>query len=361
MKPDLVIRGGTIVDGTGAPPFEGDVAIEGDRITAIGTIGEAGREEIDARGLLVTPGFIDVHTHLDAQITWDPLGAPSNLHGVTSIVVGNCGVGFAPCKPKDRDYLMFLMEGVEDIPQAALRAGLRWNWETFPEYLDALAAQPLGLNVGAHLSHAPLRIYAMGERGAGDTPPNDTELAEMRLSVCEALRAGALGFATGRTTMHRTPAWDPVPGTFAARRELDALAGALAEEGVGVFELVPYGGAGEDAGGVVEGVRVADPAGARHQPSVQPGAGAESQPSRHVAGGAAAGRGRRGARRAYRAASGGAHGRRADGVRDRDQPADPLSRGGGSPRAAARSGGRPAARSGGARRGCSTAPASAPA
>ena len=252
MKPELVIRGGTIVDGTGAPPFEGDVAIEGDRITAIGTIAEAGGEEIDARGLLVTPGFIDVHTHLDAQITWDPLGAPSNLHGVTSIVVGNCGVGFAPCKPKDRDYLMFLMEGVEDIPQAALRAGLRWNWETFPEYLDALAAQPLGLNVGAHLSHAPLRIYAMGERGASDAPPNDTELAEMRLSVCAALRAGALGFATGRTTMHRTPAWDPVPGTFAARRELDALAGALAEEGVGVFELVPYGGAGEDAGGVVK-------------------------------------------------------------------------------------------------------------
>jgi N-acyl-D-amino-acid deacylase len=252
MRPDLVIRGGTIVDGTGAPPIEGDVAVSGDRITAIGRVDAAGVEEIDARGLLVTPGFVDVHTHLDAQITWDPLGAPSNLHGVTSVVVGNCGVGFAPCKPKDRDYLMFLMEGVEDIPQAAMRAGLRWTWETFPEYLDALAAQPLGLNVGAHLSHAPLRIYAMGERGATDTPPNDTEVAFMRLAVCEALRAGALGFATGRTTMHRTPAWDPVPGTFAAVRELEALAGALAEEGVGVFELVPYGGAGEDAGGVAK-------------------------------------------------------------------------------------------------------------
>jgi N-acyl-D-aspartate/D-glutamate deacylase len=252
VKPDLVIRGGTIVDGTGAAPFEGDVAVTGDRISAVGKVDGGGREEIDARGLLVTPGFVDVHTHLDAQITWDPLGAPSNLHGVTSVVVGNCGVGFAPCKPKDRDYLMFLMEGVEDIPRAAMRAGLRWNWETFPEYLDALAAQPLGLNVGAHLSHAPLRIYAMGERGATDAAPNDTELAFMHLAVGEALRAGALGFATGRTTMHRTPDWDPVPGTFADRRELEALAGALAEEGVGVFELVPYGGAGEDAGGVVK-------------------------------------------------------------------------------------------------------------
>jgi N-acyl-D-aspartate/D-glutamate deacylase len=252
MKPDLVIRGGTIVDGTGAAPIDGDIAIHGDRITAVGKVGDSGREEIDARGRIVTPGFVDVHTHLDAQITWDPLGAPSNLHGVTSIVVGNCGVGFAPCKPKDRDYLMFLMEGVEDIPQAAMRAGLKWNWETFPEYLDALAAQPLGLNVGAHISHAPLRVFAMGERGATDASPNDTELAFMRLAVCEALRAGALGFATGRTTMHRTPTWDPVPGTFADRRELDALAGALAEEGVGVFELVPYGGAGEDAAGVVK-------------------------------------------------------------------------------------------------------------
>jgi N-acyl-D-aspartate/D-glutamate deacylase len=252
MKADLVIRGGTIVDGTGAAPFEGDVAIEGDRITAVGTVAAAGREEIDARGLIVTPGFIDVHTHLDAQITWDPLGAPSNQHGVTSVVVGNCGVGFAPCKAKDRDYLMFLMEGVEDIPRAAMRAGLRWNWETFPEYLDALAAQPLGLNVGAHISHAPLRVYAMGERGATDVAPNDTELAFMRLAVCEALRAGALGFATGRTTMHRTPAWDPVPGTFAELRELEALAGALAEEGVGVFEIVPYGAAGEDAGGIAK-------------------------------------------------------------------------------------------------------------
>lgn len=250
MPHDLVIRAGTIVDGSGSRPFEGDVAVDAGRIAAVGRVPERGREEIDARGMLVTPGFIDVHTHLDAQITWDPLGSPSHLHGVTSVVVGNCGVGFAPCKRKDREYLMFLMEGVEDVPQAVMREGLRWNWETFPEYLDALAALPLGVNVGAHLSHAPLRIYVMGERGATDAAPSEVELAEMRLATGDALRAGALGFATGRTTMHRTPAWDPVPGTFATRRELDVLAGALAETGVGVFELVPYGGAGEDAGGL---------------------------------------------------------------------------------------------------------------
>jgi len=248
---DLVIRGGTVVDGSGAAAVEADVVIDGDRVTAIGRHEGPAGEVIDARGKLVTPGFVDIHTHLDAQLTWDPLGSPSNLHGVTTVVVGNCGVGFAPCRPADRDYLMFLMEGVEDIPQAAMRAGLKWNWETFPEYLTALASQPLGLNVGAHLSHAPLRVYAMGERGATDAPASDEELALMQQCVREAMRAGALGFATGRTTMHRTPAWDPVPGTFADRRELEALTTALGESGTGVFELVPYGGAGEDAEGCV--------------------------------------------------------------------------------------------------------------
>jgi N-acyl-D-amino-acid deacylase len=248
-RPDLVIRGATVVDGSGSAPFEADVVVEGDRIVAIGTHDGPAGEVVDAKGQIVTPGFIDVHTHLDAQITWDPLGSPSNLHGVTSVIVGNCGVGFAPCKPQDRDYLMFLMEGVEDIPQAALKAGLRWNWETFPEYLEALGKQPLGLNVGAHLSHAPLRVYVMGERGATDAPASDTELASMQHQVRAAMQAGALGVDTGRTTMHRTPAWDPVPGTFADRRELCALASALADSGTGVFELVPYGGAGEDARG----------------------------------------------------------------------------------------------------------------
>ena len=251
MRADLVIRGGTVVDGTGAPPFEADVVISGDRIVSIGPHDGPAADVIDAKGKLVTPGFVDIHTHLDAQITWDPLGSPSNLHGVTSVVVGNCGVGFAPCKSADRDYLMFLMEGVEDIPQAALRAGLRWDWETFPEYLDALSRLPLGLNVGAHISHAPLRIYAMGERGATAEPPTDDELARMQQHVRDAMRAGALGFDTGRTTMHRTPTWDPVPGTFADQRELGALATALRDARTGVFELVPYGAAGEDAVGVL--------------------------------------------------------------------------------------------------------------
>jgi N-acyl-D-aspartate/D-glutamate deacylase len=249
MKPDLVIRNGTIVDGTGSAPFHGDVVVVGDRIASIGRFDGVADEVIDARGQIVTPGFIDVHTHLDAQVTWDPLCLPSSLHGVTSVVVGNCGVGFAPCKPEDRDYLLFLMEGVEDIPQAAMRAGIRWGWETFPEYLQCLSQLPLALNVGAHLSHAPLRLYVMGERGATEAEPNDDELGRMRAAVVEAVRAGALGFASGRTTMHRTPAWDPVPGTFASRRELDALAGGLADAGAGVFELVPYGAAGEDADG----------------------------------------------------------------------------------------------------------------
>lgn len=249
MKADLVIRGGLVVDGTGGPPFVADVVVEGDRIASVGRHDGPAGEVLDARGMLVTPGFVDIHTHLDAQIGWDPLGAPSNQHGVTSAVVGNCGVGFAPCRPADRDYLMFLMEGVEDIPSAAMREGIRWGWESFPEYLDHIAGLPLGINVGAHLSHAPLRIWAMGERGATDTPASDEELAAMRGAVLDAMRAGALGFATGRTTMHRTPAWDPVPGTFADRREIDALAGALAEFGGGVLELVPLGAAGEDAGG----------------------------------------------------------------------------------------------------------------
>jgi N-acyl-D-aspartate/D-glutamate deacylase len=249
MRPDLVLKGGTVVDGSGRPPFEADVVVRGDRIVAVGRHdGDAG-EVIDARGLLVTPGFVDVHTHLDAQLTWDPLGQPSCWHGVTSVVVGNCGVGFAPCKPADRDYLMFLMEGVEDVPRSAMAAGMRWEWGGFGDYLTALGRNGLGVNAGAYVAHAPVRVFAMGERGASDAPPSDAELEVMRRAVDDAIAAGALGVSTGRTTMHRTPAGDPVPGTFAERRELAALAEPLGRRGAGVLQAVPYGAAGEAAGG----------------------------------------------------------------------------------------------------------------
>jgi N-acyl-D-amino-acid deacylase len=259
MTPDLVIKGGTVVDGSGRPPFEADVVVHGDRIVAIGRHQGPAGEIMDARGQLVTPGFIDIHTHLDAQITWDPIGAPLSSHGVTSAVVGNCGVGFAPCKPSDREYLMYLMEGVEDIPAASMKAGMPWRWETFRQYLEFLDGQPLGMNIGAHVTHAPVRIFAMGERGALDTPPSDAELAVMRAAVHDAIAAGALGFSTGRTTMHRTPAGDAFPGTFADRRELEALIAPLAELGAGIWQILPYGGGGEDGDGFVRDLAVLTP------------------------------------------------------------------------------------------------------
>jgi N-acyl-D-aspartate/D-glutamate deacylase len=238
-----------VVDGSGRPPYEADVVVRGDRIAAVGRHDGAAGEVLDARGKVVTPGFVDVHTHLDAQLTWDPLGAPVHAHGITTVVVGNCGVGFAPCRPADRDYLMFLMEGVEDVPRSAMAAGMRWEWETFGEYLDALARRPLGPNMGAYVAHAPVRVFAMGARGASPEPPTAAELAAIRAAVDEAMAAGALGVSTGRTTMHRTPAGDPVPGTFADAEELTALAEPLARRGAGVFQVVPYGGAGEAAEG----------------------------------------------------------------------------------------------------------------
>jgi len=249
MPVDLVIKGGTVVDGSGGPAVEADVVVEGDRIVQVGRYDGPARDAIDARGKLVTPGFIDIHTHLDAQLTWDPLGAPACWHGITSVVVGNCGIGFAPCRPADRDYLMFLMEGVEDIPRAAVAAGMRWTWESFGGYLDALEAAQLGINAGAYVAHAPLRVYAMGEGGVVDAPPSDGELAAMQAAVDEAIGAGALGVSTGRTTMHRTPAGDAVPGTFAEIHELLALAEPMRRRRTGLFQVIPYGSAGEAAGG----------------------------------------------------------------------------------------------------------------
>lgn len=243
---DLVIRGGTVVDGTGAPAREADVAIAGNRIVAVATdiVGSTTRE-IDARGKLVTPGFVDIHTHLDAQLAWDPLGTSSCYHGVTSVVMGNCGVTFAPCRPEDREYLAELMESVEDIPRDAIMGGLPWDWVTYGEYLDSLERLPKGINVGGMVGHSALRQFAMGERGLDRDPPTAQDMAVMVELLDEAMRAGALGFSTSRTYLHKVPDGRPVPGTYAAPEELYALADVLGRHGAGVFEAAARLGEGE--------------------------------------------------------------------------------------------------------------------
>lgn len=234
---DMVIRGGTIVDGTGRAPFVGDVAIDGGRISAVGIIGQPGREEIDATGHLVTPGFVDIHTHYDGQATWDGEMGPSAWHGVTSVVMGNCGVGFAPAKPDKHQWLIGLMEGVEDIPGTALAEGMRWNWETFPEYLDALEQLPRTVDVGTHVPHGAVRAYVMGERGANNEAPTEHEIAQMSRIVEEGLRAGALGFSTSRTVLHKSIDGVLVPGTTATKEELIGIGRAMGRVGHGVFEM----------------------------------------------------------------------------------------------------------------------------
>ncbi len=202
---DMVIRGGTVVDGSGARPRTADVGIEGDRIVEVGRVSGRGRRELDADGALVTPGFVDLHTHFDGQATWDPLLAPSSQHGVTSVAMGNCGVGFAPARAERHDWLIGLLEGVEDIPGTALAEGMTWGWESFPEYLDVLESRPRVLDVGAHVPHAALRTYVMGERGADHAEaPTAEEVQRMAELVTEALAAGAIGFATSRTEVHMT-------------------------------------------------------------------------------------------------------------------------------------------------------------
>ncbi|MGZ8734417.1 MAG: amidohydrolase family protein, partial [Acidimicrobiia bacterium] len=236
---DLVIRNGSVVDGTGAPPRSADVEMTGDRITTVGDVDATGRREIDADGLLVTPGFVDIHTHFDGQVTWDPLVAPSSLHGVTSIAMGNCGVGFAPARTDSHDWLIGLLEGVEDIPGTALAEGLTWDWETFPEYLDALGRKPHTVDLGAHLPHSARRTYVMGERGADHTvEPSDDELAVMGRLLGEALDAGALGFATSRTEAHRTRDGANIPTLTARARELLTFAEVLRDSGRGVTQLI---------------------------------------------------------------------------------------------------------------------------
>ena len=235
---DLVIRGGTIHDGLGNPGVVGDVAIKGDRIVAVGQVAGRGAEEIDASGKIVTPGFVDVHTHYDGQATWEQRMTPSSGHGVTSVVMGNCGVGFAPCKPDQHQLLVSLMEGVEDIPEVVMTAGLPWNWETFPDYLDALAARQLDIDVAAQLPHSALRVYVMGERGARREPPTDADLAEMRRLTTEAVRAGALGVTTSRNILHRTRAGELAPSLNSPEDELLALAAGLRDAGAGVYQLI---------------------------------------------------------------------------------------------------------------------------
>ncbi|MET1003713.1 MAG: amidohydrolase family protein [Acidimicrobiia bacterium] len=243
---DLVIKGGTVVDGTGAAARTADVAITDGVITEVGRVDGAAREEIDADGLLVTPGFVDVHTHFDGQITWDPLLTPTCWHGVTTIVMGNCGVGFAPVDPSRRDWLIGLMEGVEDIPGAALSAGIEWEWETFPEYLDAVARRPKLFDVAAQVPHGAVRAYVMGERGAKNEPATAEDIDAMASIVREGIEAGAFGFSTSRTIAHMAIDGEPVPGTFAAEDELFGIGRVLGELGTGVFELAPAGALGED-------------------------------------------------------------------------------------------------------------------
>ena len=246
MAHELVIRGGTVVDGTGAKARTADVAIDGGRIVAVGQVAERGSNEIDADGALVTPGWVDIHSHYDGQATWDDDLAPSSWHGVTTLVMGNCGVGFAPAAPDRHDWLIGLMEGVEDIPGTALAEGITWEWETFPEYLDALERKRWTTDLGTQIAHGAVRAYVMGERGARNEPATPDDIEAMAAIVKEAIEAGALGFSTSRTIAHRAIDGEPVPGTFAAEDELFGIGRVLGELGTGVFELAPAGVAGED-------------------------------------------------------------------------------------------------------------------
>ena len=242
---DLIITGGTLVDGTGTAARPADVAVDSGRITEVGTVQGGATRVIEADGLLVTPGWVDVHTHYDGQVTWDSELAPSSWHGVTTLVMGNCGVGFAPAQPDRHDWLIGLMEGVEDIPGTALAEGIEWEWETFPQYLDALEQRRWTVDVGTQVPHAAVRAYVMGERGARNEAATAEDIEAMRAIVLEAIRAGALGFSTSRTLGHRAIDGELVPGTFAAEDELFGIGSALGEAGAGVFELAPLGSAGE--------------------------------------------------------------------------------------------------------------------
>lgn len=235
---DLIVRNGLVVDGTGARPFNADIAISGGRIVKVGQNSCRGCDEMDARGLIVTPGFVDIHTHYDGQVTWADRLVPSSSHGVTTVVMGNCGVGFAPCRPDQHEMLIGLMEGVEDIPHPVLADGLPWTWETFPQYLDFLATRRYDMDICAYVPHAPVRVYVMGQRGVDREPATQSDLAQMANLVREAMEAGAMGFSTSRTFFHRSADGKSTPSFEAAEDELMALALALKASGKGVMQLI---------------------------------------------------------------------------------------------------------------------------
>ena len=250
---DLKITGGTVVDGTGADRFDADVAVKDGKIVEVCRRGPGSpplegeaAETIDATGKIVAPGFVDIHTHYDGQVSWDDMLEPSSSNGVTTVVTGNCGVGFAPVRPGTEDWLIGLMEGVEDIPGSALTEGISWGWESYPEYLDAIGRKEFAVDVGSQVAHGAVRAYAMGERGARNEPASPDDIAAMARLVQEAVEAGALGFSTSRTIGHRAIDGEPVPGTYAAEDELFGLGRAMAAGGQAVFELAPQGVAGED-------------------------------------------------------------------------------------------------------------------
>ncbi|RVT94544.1 N-acyl-D-amino-acid deacylase family protein [Sphingomonas crocodyli] len=235
---DIIIRGGTVVDGTGAEPYQADVAIRDGVIAAVGQNLGSAREEIDATGCIVTPGFVDIHTHYDGQAIWSDRMEPSSNHGVTTVVMGNCGVGFAPCRAEDHDLLITVMEGVEDIPGVVMNAGLSWNWETFPEYLNEVDKRPRDIDVAAYLPHSPLRVYVMGKRGAEREEATAEDLAKMRAIAKEAIEAGALGCATSRVFIHRTSDGKYIPTYRSSEAELQNLADGMTDAGGGIMQMV---------------------------------------------------------------------------------------------------------------------------
>lgn len=249
MQYDLIIKNGTVIDGSGMPRFRADVGIVDGKIASIGRIRDGAQETIDAEGHVVTPGFIDGHTHMDAQVSWDPLGTCSCWHGITSVVMGNCGFSLAPCKESEKDMVMRNLERAEDIAPEAMNAGIKWTWETFPEYLDSVERLPKGINYAAYMGHSALRTHVMGERAFTD-PATEQDLEQMKQAVREAIQAGAMGFTTSRTRNHQTPQRQPVASRLATWDEVRQLVGTMGEMGAGIFEI-----AGEDTGQNPERIR----------------------------------------------------------------------------------------------------------